>query len=1079
MKRRRRRFGARIGMVNSMADNYVQDSLAAALQDAGVHDVVNGVRAIQNAAGNGVTDDDVDRLLPLLLRALEASPDPDRALQSFVRWLAAVSAPYSHVQNLLGHPVALDVFCLITGSSQYFGDLIVRHPEYFEVVANPGVRGETKTGAEFGAEAAALVGACQRTELKKDALRRWKAREMLRIGVRDLTGLADMPSTALEFSHLADACVQQALNIAVDSIPRVASLPGAEAVQWLSPQERSEAPGLPPIAVIGMGKLGGQELNYSSDIDLMFVLSDDLPAEVRNEKGQLIETVAWLSRVAETLIKSLNEETSEGHVFRVDMRLRPEGRFGVLVRSLSSYRAYYENWAEGWERQALLKARPLAGDPVLGAAFMEMVTPFVYRPAVSAEFLESIRANKRKIEQRCAIEGETETNVKTGFGGIRDIEFLVQLFQLEMGGRSPALRTPNTLAGLQRLREAHILTQQEALELSDDYGFLRTLEHRLQLLHKHQTQALPPEHSVHRRFLALRMGFPDEGAFEADLRARRARVNRRLERLFYQGDEAVPAEVGPPVSDWSDVAGLLDTLESPASVQALSDRLSRAGFRDVPTAIAALRLPMSGNEFGGMPPDTPDEFKAVAPRLLQQIAASAHPDNALAGLEALALAVPNRAQLYASMDESPDVIERLVGLGAASPPLMQRLTQHQEWLETVLGEEPDGPEDVRANDAADFRSLPSELVYAIGSVASHDKRLEVIARYYLRETLRIGARDIWGWDTVPETMARLTRVAEEVLSGLMNACADVIVAAAPDSGFARDSLDRVAAVGLGKLGGAELGYASDWDIVFVYDEGVKLSERHGQERSALATRLVEGVTAAARSLASFGAGVEIDLRLRPWGKKGALALTPHAYLDYLTSVGETWERQSALKARFAAGSRAVGRRMERIFSAVSVGRAASAADLAAVTAMKRRIETERLRAAERETNLKLGLGGLSDIEWLAQKLQMEHGASMPAVRAQGTLEALRDLAAAGILASDESAELAETYQLLTRLRNGLWLLNGHTSDLISDPGQRRTLARRLGRTDTAFDSAEMQLWNTVRARMSAARRIFDRRFYSA
>ena len=1036
------------------------------LRAIGIEGTAKALRTLQELAGQGVTDDDLVPLLPLLMEALRGSPDPDRALSSFARWFAAVSSRYSHLQTLLRHSIALNLFCLVTGCSQYFADLLVRQPEYFEIIANPGVRGRNKSSSALSRELSALVDACQRLELKRDALRRWKAREMLRIGVRDLIGLADMPTTAREFSNLADACVQKAYDIALATHPTGTPL---------------------PFAVIGMGKLGGQELNYSSDIDLMFVHGDDLPDEIVTGEGRRVETATHLRRLAETLIKVLTEESANGHVFRVDMRLRPEGRFGTLTRSLSSYQAYYESWAESWERQALLKARFLAGDRALGEAFMKLVTPFVYRRHVTAAFLEDIRTNKRRIEQKCALEDQTLTNVKTGYGGIRDVEFLVQLLQLEYGSLRPRLRTPNTLNALQRLRHAQLLTTLEAVELADDYQFLRILEHRLQLLQGFQTQTLPPpENTTERTLVARRMGFPDLLTFETELAQRRERLHAHLQRLFYQEVDVPRAtEQGERTEEAESayLCELLDNIETTVAQEKLGEKLQEVGFRNLPAALRALQLPMRGNEFGEMPPDTPVEFKAIVSPLLFLLTHSPDPDAGLAGIEAMALAVPNRAQLYAAFDDSPQIMERLVLLAASAPPLLTRLTRHLEWMETLFAADEEEVEESLDFGRPDV-SLPnpylSELLERVRSPKRQAGVWEAMARYYQRETLRIGARDVWDAEDVQATMASLTALAEAMLMVLIRVCSEALITQHAEPEFARAVLERVAVVGLGKLGGAELGYASDWDVVFVYDtERKRGEEARGQERFGLVNTLVEKVLAASKEMAPRGANIEIDVRLRPWGKKGALIHTLHSFCEYYRTTAEAWERQAALKARFVAGNSAVGKRCVRVLHAVSFGQGVTGEEDAAVQAMKRRIETERLKPHEQETNLKLGYGGLSDIEWLVQRWQLLQGANNPALRVSNTLWGLSALASARLLDNAEADALTATYCLLTRLRNALWLQAGSAHDTLpSDPNARRMLARRLGYLDDTLQTAEVALWEEVHTSMQEVRRLFQRRFYT-
>ena len=1029
---------------------------AARLRDAGIQDAETGLRRLRGLAGQGVTDNDVASLIPLLLKALRDCPEPDRALGSFARWFEAVSGRASYLQLLLQHPIALNVFCLVAGSSLYFADLLARNPEYFEIIANPGMRGGRVSAAAQYRAASGLINACHNLPLKKDVLRRWKAREMLRIGVRDLAGLADMPTTAREFSNLADACVQCALDIAFSASPLFS---GAF---------------VPPLAVVGMGKLGGQELNYSSDIDLMFVHGDNLPENVERTDGRKVETAVYLTRIAEAVVKILAEETANGHVFRVDMRLRPEGRFGALTRSLAGFAAYYESWAENWERQAGLKARFLAGDRALGEAFMALLTPFAYRPVVSAQFVQDILENKRRIERACELEGETETNIKTGYGGIRDIEFIAQKFQLIYGGRRPNLRTTNTLAALFRLRRNRLLTDAQAAELSEAYQYLRNLEHRLQLLQGFQTQNMPRRDDLRERaWLARRMEQTNPIVFEAELTTRRSRVHAHLRTLFY-GETSVNeanAEVQQDAKTGAEIADLLDAIETPAAQSKLEDRLRDIGFQNLPAALLTLRSPMRGSEWGEMPPDTAAEFKSIAPRLLELLADAPDPDAALAGLEALAFAVPNRAQLYAALDDSPEMLAKVLSLGSIAPPLIKQLARHLEWLDGLLDAE--GTEaDAESTPTESDKTPRAELQKRVNSAKDFAAKLDAIALFHQRETLRIGARDIWEERDTLGVMSDLTRLAEITLAALLEICIEALAALQEEPKQARATLNRVAIIGLGKLGGAELGYGSDWDVVFVYDAGHdRADSTRSDERFGLVNKLAERIIGLNRELALRGVSIEIDPRLRPWGRQGALVHSLRGAIAYYRESGETWERQAALKARYIAGNPEVGRRFERILHSVSFGRGVTPEENAAIAAMKNRIETERLKPAERDTDLKLGHGGLSDMEWLVQRLQLRHGGKRIPLRVPNTLRALSALVAVRQLDNAEADALTAAYLLLTRLRNALVLQTGVSANVLpADPIRRRVLARFLGYAD------ETQLWNDLHAAMTETRRIFLLRF---
>ncbi len=1051
----------------------------AQLRAIGIEDPVRAAQLLRGLMAPSSAPISLARLPLLLLTALGRSPDPDRSLSLFARWLDAASNQSSSdfsplLETLLQSEAALERFCLVTGCSQYFGDLLARNPAYIDLILEPGLPGERRTTARLYRDLSEQLAETNTVSEKRDTLRRWKAREMMRIGVRDLTGLADMPTTAREFSHLADACVQSALEIAA---LETGASPDAMPV---------------PFAVIGLGKLGGQELNYSSDIDLLFVHGDILPPISTRVDGSEIETASWLDRFAETVVGVLSEGGVTGTAFRVDMRLRPEGRFGPLVLSLSSCRAYYERWAENWERQALIKARFVAGDHGLGDDFLAMITPFVYRRRVSNEFLNDIRANKRRIEQKCRRDGQTRTNIKTGTGGIRDVEFIVQLLQLEFGGARPYLRTANTLSALRRLNRADLLTDRVADALAEDYRFLRTLEHRLQLLHNFQTQKLPSSNEVRERGkVARRMGFDTVEAFEAELDRRRTRLHGHLEVLFYDPSQPI-AGLGAPDPQaarfWEEALGDIDACKAWEPSPLLLERLELAGFRDLPFTLRTLQLLRRSKEFTEAP-HLSREFMGIAPDLLDLSAHSPNPDLALAGIEELA--VPDRDRIYTIFAANPDVMRRLVRLGAA-PPLVKRLARHQEWLETLLGTDVEDPvegSDDGAGDAdpsaEDFdpeamRSARhvEELALEVGRIKSFDAQLAAVARFYQRENLRIASRDTWGEADASTVMNKLSRLAEAILQIVLNVCADVVAREHTEPEFARDALRRMAIVGLGKLGGEELSYSSDWDIVFVYDDGRSNSEsvRH-DERFAMVSAVVERFLHAVEKLKMRGANIDVDIRLRPWGRQGALVYSHRGFLDYYRDKGETWERQAALKARFVAGNPHVGGRLVRILHAVSFGHGLSAEEDHAVRAMKKRIEDERLKAIEQTTDLKLGFGGLTDIEWLAQRLQLLHGRQRPKLRVSNTLRAISALTTERLLDKSEADVLEMTFLLLTRVRNAIWLITGSSGSIFpAEPVHRHMLARILGYADTALVPAEESLQEEVQALMQDTRRIFQRRF---
>jgi len=998
------------------------------LARAGLRDPARARRLIVGLAGQGVTDDDVEELLPALLQALTSSPDPDRALSNFARWTEAVTNRTTHFRLLVRHPAALTMFFEVCGVSQFFSDILVRNPEYFEIVANPRVRSSGSSSARLYRELSLFVDGIVRRELKLEAMRRFRHREVLRIGVRDILGIAGLPATAREFSDLADVCVQKALELAAAEVGELPS----------------------PLSVIAMGKLGGRELNYSSDIDLLFVCGD--------EGGE--EGLQAALRAAEKVVSALSRNLQNGHLFRVDVRLRPEGRFGPLVRTLSSYAAYYESWAEPWEFQALIKARPIAGDAALGRSFMDLVAPMVYRRRPAPSFIEAIRRNKERIEQKARLDGVADTNVKVGRGGIRDIEFLVQLLQLRHGGQRPDLRVPGTLDALAALQRAGILRPGETDELRDDYCFLRTVEHRLQILYELQTQSLPAD-PEERRLLARRMGFPDARAFDDEYRRRTDRVRAHFERLFVEGATAAPQAREEPLR------GPLELIETEAAQRTLAELLRARGFAQPEHAVEVLRGALAGVGYGRTRPEAADRLVQLAPALIDACVRSGDPDAALAAVEGLAQVVPNRAALYETLVESAELTDRLCRLGAGGPILMRSLYRHLEWLDLLVSEEIVDPDTKPAS------ACLAELRGRLQSASDDEAFWSVLASYMQRERLRIGARDLWGAVRPARVAEELTALAEAVLQVLLDRAARIALAAAP-SRPAEQAIRSVAIIGMGKLGGRELGYRSDWDLVLAY-----ASTPDDGEGTAFAAvnHLAETLLGFAVELRARGAPVEMDARLRPEGRFGVLARTVEGYRRYYAETAATWERQALIKARPVAGDAATGSAYAQVARDAVYAHPWSSSELDAVREMKRRIEAERLRSDQRHTDLKLGHGGMADIEFLTQLLQVRYGARHGRVRAQGTVDALHALSSAGALRDAEAMRLAETYERWTVVRNRLALLDESAPDVLpADRLKLRNIAVGLGYADAADLRAEEAMLRSIEDRMRESRALFERHF---
>jgi glutamate-ammonia-ligase adenylyltransferase len=610
---------------------------------------------------------------------------------------------------------------------------------------------------------------------------------------------------------------------------------------------------------------------------------------------------------------------------------------------------------------------------------MEIAEGFVYRHRVESSFVEEIRRNKRRIEEKTAHAGESDINVKEGIGGVRDPEFTVQLLQLMAGGTHPELRTGNTLDALQRLTAAGLVTPDEARSLEEGYIFARTVEHRLQLMDERPERCIPRAPAELDKF-GRRLGYRDGTEFLAEYRARTAETNAVFQRLFYGETNVEAPDSDAKIGQWLLAAG------DPENADRLRKALAEMGFADPQEAETLLLRHVTGNQYGDISPESRENFGRIAGRIAGAAAATEDPLAALRGLESLALSVPSRAALYRSLSESPLLIERFSTLAAGSPPLWQIVIQRPELVDLL----------------ADDESLES----AASPPVLRKTDAESTARALLRGRLAIGAMDLWRLSPTYEAPARISRFADW-------AAGIAIAEAGKELGFD----GAFAIIGMGKLGGEELGYASDLDVMYVSDP----------DHVAAATRLAERVSKWLQNdLNRYGFKFEVDARLRPDGRKGNLVLDLETYRKYYETSAATWERQALIKARAVAGDAALGKAFAAMARDIVYGRPWTDEQTEEVRAMKRRIETERLHDSR---DLKLGPGGMADIEWIVQLSQLIHGGKRPKLRQTGTLRALRELRDDARITQDDWEVLDETYTQLTQLRNHLFLKRGVAADI--------------------------------------------------
>ncbi|MFF7383980.1 bifunctional [glutamine synthetase] adenylyltransferase/[glutamine synthetase]-adenylyl-L-tyrosine phosphorylase [Streptomyces griseoluteus] len=957
---------------------------------------------------------------PVLLEALGATADPDLALRGLVRLLEAQPAPTDHrelLDTLIAAKPLRDRLLGVLGASAALADHLARHPhDWQELVTyeprdlHPGV-----TEFERG-----LAEATDPVELRV-AYRRC----LLSIAARDVCGTTDVTQTAAELADLATATLRAALAMAEADAPR-----DADACR---------------LAVIAMGKCGGHELNYVSDVDVIFVAE---PTQGTDETKALRAA----TRLASHMMRICSETTVEGSIWPVDANLRPEGRNGPLVRTLSSHLAYYQRWAKTWEFQALLKARPVAGDKELGEAYTDALTPMVWQAADRENFVPDVQKMRRRVVENIP-PAEIDRELKLGPGGLRDVEFAVQLLQLVHGRTDQTLRSGTTLKALQALAKGGYVGREDAARLDEAYRFLRELEHRIQLFQLRRTHLVPEaEEDLRRLGRSLGLRTDPVAGLRREWKRHTGVVRRLHEKIFYRPLLDAVAQLAPG--------------ETRLSAEAARERLVALGYADPAAALRHLEALASGVTRKAAIQRT------LLPVLLGWFADSADPDAGLLNFRKVSDALgktPWYLRLLRDEGAAAENLARVLSAGRLAPDLLLRAPE----AVALLGDGDAGGLEPRGR-----AQLEQEITAAVNRAENAEQGVTAARGVRRRELFRTAAADIvgsYGTETTP---------AETDEGVLLDRTGDAIsdLTAATLAGTLRavvretwgDTLPtRFAIIGMGRFGGHELGYGSDADVLFVHEprEGVD------EHEAAKAAGKVVAEMRRLLQLPSADPPLLIDADLRPEGKSGPLVRTLKSYEAYYRRWSLGWESQALLRAEPVAGDEDLGRRFTALVDPLRYpARGLDEDAVREIRRLKARMESERLpRGADPKLHTKLGPGGLSDVEWTVQLLQLRHAWEVPALRTPRTREALAAAREAGLIGAEDAAVLDEAWVLASRVRNAVMLVRGRAGDTFpTEPRELAAVGRYLG----YGEGRAGDMLDAYRRTARRARAVVDELFYA-
>ena len=957
----------------------------------------------------------------ILLELIASSHNADMALHNFERFSEKFLDKDHLYTQLTESPSLFVALIFLFSGSQVLTDALLKEPSYVDWLSRP------ETLANSKSKDVLMRDFYEMAEFQSknifSVLRKFKKREYIRIGLRDLLGKVGFKETVEDISNLADVCLQAAYEHADRELQKKFGRPVYQDANgnWIESE----------FAILGMGKLGGRELNYSSDIDLIYIYTSS-QGETRSTSESSITSISnheYFTKLALDITKSLHEITSDGNVFRVDLELRPEGNSGEIVNSLTSCEIYYQSWGRTWERQALIKARVSAGSENLGKEFFEMIEPFIYRRSLDFETIEEIKSMKYQINK--SLKGKhSKGNIKLGFGGIREVEFTIQAYQLLLGGRDKSLRVRDSLGAMKTLYEKNILTEADHNHLREAYIFLRNLENRVQITFGLQTYLLP-DNEIDLAVLARKMRIAGDSQKNlADNLMKEYETHTRFvgtlfAEQFVEKEKREAAETLSSEWDRSRIGEEQFTESMLAKIPFLPDPKRTYRF---------LKSFRDGTQFSHPSVQSIQEFYSIIPKIFQQCRKVPKPDAAIENLCRFVEATGARESFLSLFQSNEKFLELLLILFGSSGMLSQILIKRPDLVDVLTDME------------AIYRfklaeKIQEDLNSALKTSPDFESKSLVLRRTKQAEELRIGVRYLIKEADLAGTLEDLSNLADVFLQTVYRiACEE------QKSGNHND----FCIIGMGKLGGHELNFGSDLDVLLVYDEGE--SDPPPEGFSGYYSALSQMIYKLTSEMTSAGYAYKIDTELRPEGDAGALVLSVQGYEKYFKSRARIWEQQALVRARFVAGNAEVGKKFIEAVHQFVYQDKFEYGSLIEISRLRERMEQELAKESTKGKNVKLGFGGLADIEFAVQIIQLMHGKKFPRLRQTNTLSALKSFVALGLIDQNMAEELQDSYLFLRNLECALRIIRQTpTNTLPKDNKELAPLARLLG-----YEDAEIQ-----------------------